>query len=188
MLVAIAPRHASTAWSPTATSAHNISTPGQAVTVASRPAICCTAPSSSMFSMLWLMLPTSRVDIGERPPLGIYKPLRWCAVMLFLVVAWACLLSALVLAWVWLQSRSYLRSMHPDACSQQESDRRVCVSVYSLVTLSALLMTLHFTAPAAEDDADSEWTRLANTTLGPDVTHAVALQAANTTSQIRHRR
>ena len=45
-----------------------------------------------------------------------------------------------------------------------------------------LLMTLHLIAPAAEDDADSEWTRLANTTLGHDVTNALALQAANTTS------
>lgn len=85
--------------------------------------------------------------------------------MLFLVLAWACLLSALVLAWVWLQSRSYLRSMHPDACSQHESDRRVGVSVCALATLSTLLLTLHFVAPAAEHDADSEWTRLANTTL-----------------------
>ena len=92
--------------------------------------------------------------------------------MLFLVVAWACLLFGLVLAWVWLQSRAYLRSMHPDERSQQESTRVVLLSVSSLVTLSALFVVLHFVAPAAEDDADAEWTRLANTTL--DAMNALA--------------
>jgi len=85
--------------------------------------------------------------------------------MLLLVVAWACLLFAVVLAWVWLQSRSHLRSMHPDLRSQQDSTRLVFMLVCSLLIVSALLVVLHFVAPAAEDDADAEWTRLANTTL-----------------------
>jgi hypothetical protein len=87
--------------------------------------------------------------------------------MLFLVLAWACLLFATALAWAWLQSRAYLRTMHPHARSQQESTQLVFMSVYSLLMLSALLVTLHFVAPAAENGADAEWTRLANTSLAP---------------------